>query len=314
MKYITYVNQLIKELVAEPEEIVIFGQNVSAGSCISGLTRGLTVKKDGLILNTSNSENSLCGIGFGLMLSKVPSIFFMKQQDFLLLGIDHLVNTYNFIRTKKPESSFTIFTPIIDNGYQGLQSSLNNFSDFCSIARIPGYAITNKVDAEKILKEHLISPGFRIIGISQRLCSEEILCPSLVNTDEKGNIFKYYSGNDATIVCFNFSFPQGLELYNKLKQENINASLFSVSSIINGDWSKIISDTSITKNMIILDDSKSINLSCNSLIKDVLEVTTLKSNILLSRDLSGDWLSPNEDKLVIDHNQIIEKIKKNNLI
>ena len=104
---------------------------------------------------------------------------------------------------------------------------MNNFSDFCSIARIPGYAITNKVDAEKILKEHLISPGFRIIGISQRLCSEEILCPSLVNTDEKGNIFKYYSGNDATIVCFNFSFPQGLELYNKLKQENINASLFS---------------------------------------------------------------------------------------
>ena len=37
------------------------------------------------------------GVGFGLMLRSVNSVFFMKQFDFLLLGIDHLVNTYNII-------------------------------------------------------------------------------------------------------------------------------------------------------------------------------------------------------------------------
>ncbi len=115
-----------------------------------------------------------------MMMNGASSIFFMKQQDFLLLGIDHLVNTYNIIRNKKYQStnsSFTIFPITVDNGFQGPQSSLNNFGDFCSIARIPGYTITNKWDAEKIITSNLIYPGFRVITVSQRLFKDEILTP-----------------------------------------------------------------------------------------------------------------------------------------
>jgi len=128
MKYIEFINQLIKEKVLEAEKIVLFGQNISAGSCISGLTRNLKVQ-NGLIINTPNSENTLCGVGFGLMLNKISSIFFMKQQDFLLLGIDHLVNTYNIIRQKEPSASFTIVTVVMDHGFEGPQHSFNNFGD-----------------------------------------------------------------------------------------------------------------------------------------------------------------------------------------
>ena len=50
------------------------------------------------IVNSTNAENSLCGFGFGLMIRGASAVFFMKQLDFLLLGIDQLVNTYNIIR------------------------------------------------------------------------------------------------------------------------------------------------------------------------------------------------------------------------
>ena len=153
MNYIELVNGLLKEEASKHENLVIFGQNVSAGSCIGGMTRGLSVPKSGKIINSTNSENSLCGFGFGMMINGVSSIFFMKQLDFLLLGIDHLVNTYNIIRNHDNNSSFTIFPIVMDNGYQGSQSSSNNFADFCSIGRIKGYTITNKIDAEKIRKE-----------------------------------------------------------------------------------------------------------------------------------------------------------------
>ena len=93
MKYIEFVNNLLKEEVSKHEQLVIFGQNVSAGSCIGGMTRGLSIPKSGRIINSTNSENALCGFGFGMMINDVSSIFFMKQLDFLLLGIDHLVNT-----------------------------------------------------------------------------------------------------------------------------------------------------------------------------------------------------------------------------
>src|SRR3989344_2221221 len=175
MKYIQHINELIVKKTAATKELVLFGQNIAAGSFISGLTKNLKVGEGGLIINTPNVENTLTGLGFGMMLGGVSSIFFMKQQDFLLLGIDQLVDTYNFIRIKKPEASFTIVFSISDQGYQGLQSSLNNFGDFCSIARIPGFTITNKADAEDVINTHLVSPGFRIIGVSQRLFGQEIL-------------------------------------------------------------------------------------------------------------------------------------------
>ena len=187
MKYIEYVNEQIRNTVKDPENLVLFGQNINAGSRLGGLTKGLSVNPTSKIINSTNSENSLCGFGFGLMLNGVSSVFFKKQLDFLLLGIDHLVNTYNNIRSTitNPKSSFTIMPIIVDGGYQGPQSSLNNFADFCSIARIPGYTISTKAEAKKLISTKLISPGFRIIGVSARLFKEEIIDAPIIyeNTD-----------------------------------------------------------------------------------------------------------------------------------
>ena len=112
MKYVEYVNRLIRDEVIKTDRLVLYGQNINAGSCLGGLTKNLKVRNNSKIINTQNSENTLVGVGFGLMLNKISSIFFMKQLDFLILGIDHLVNTYNIIRANAPKASFTIM-PII---------------------------------------------------------------------------------------------------------------------------------------------------------------------------------------------------------
>src|SRR5208283_4357065 len=207
MKYVEFINSIVKTKVSLEQGIVLFGQNISAGSCLSGLTRNLKAGKDGVIINTPNCENTLCGVGFGLMVNGTNSIFFMKQQDFLLLGIDQMVNTYNFIRRKEPDASFTIMAIVVDSGYEGPQSCLNSFADFCSIARVPGFAMTNKVDAEQILNSELVSPGFRLLGVSQRLFKTEIIDLPIFFANQDCSIFQYSSGKDATVVCFNFSFP-----------------------------------------------------------------------------------------------------------
>lgn len=309
MKYVEYINELIRNKILEEEKIVVFGQNIAAGSCLGGLTRNLKVRKGGLIINTQNSENTLCGIGFGLMLGKVPSIYFMKQQDFLLLGIDQLVNTYNFIRRKKPETSFTIFPIIVDNGFQGLQSSLNNFGDFCSIARVPGFAITNKIDAKDIINFQLFEPGFRIIGVSQRLFGQELLEPEKIYSNTDNTVFQYTKGGDETIICFNFAFPYGLELQKKLREQGKNSSLFSVNALTPVDWSEIVKDAKNTKRLVIIDDSKSENLSCYALINDILDECQLDKKIIIKKDMSGDWLNPNSDILEMNYEEIVNKLK-----
>lgn len=309
MKYIQHLNMCIKTAVMQSDSVVLFGQNISSGSCLGGLTRGLTSDAKRIVINTPNIENTQVGVGFGLMLNGVSSVFFMKQQDFLLLGIDQLVNTYNFVRLKKPRASFTIVTIVVDLGYQGIQSSLNNFGDFCSIARIPGYVITNRCDADHVIKTHFLTPGFRIIGLSQRLFNADLLeCDGETVTDETGEIFRYFSGEDATIICFNFAFPQGLKLYNELRDKGLRTSLFSVNAVTPVDWSRIVNDAQQTRNVIILDDSKSANRPCYHLATAIHKECNVDRVLVFTRKYSEDWFCPNSEEFMVNVDDIMKEL------
>lgn len=309
MNYITHVNNLIRTNVAQHSPLVMFGQNIGAGSCIGGLTRGLKTGEGRHVLNTPNSENTLVATGFGLLLNGVSSIFFMKQQDFLLLGIDQLVNTYNLVRRRKLTNSFTIFNVVVDSGYEGPQSALNNFHDFCSIARIPGYAVTNKHDAEVLIGRHLVAPGFRIIGTSQRLCRLEVLeNPEPVSHDADGEIFQYSEGDDVTVACFNFSFPQGQAFCAELKKHGLGASLFSVNAMLPVNWKRILESAQRTRKLVVLDDSKSVNSCCQHLVIAAQQELKLERLLFLTRKKTDEALSPNADEFILDHASVMTQL------
>lgn len=308
MNYVSYVNSLIQQEVLKPERIVLFGQNIIAGSCLSGLTRNIKVGDGSCIINTPNCENTLCGIGFGLMLSGLSSVYFMKQQDFLLLGVDHLVNTYNFIRRGELSASFTVMPIVVDNGYDGPQSRLNNLGDFCSIARIPGFTITNACDAKEIITTHLLSPGFRIIGVSQRLWHNDIIKVESIYSNDDKSLFQYTSGDDATIVCFNFSFPEGLRLHNRLGDRGINSSLFSVNFGTSVEWEPIISEVKKSKKLIVLDDSNCVNRVMDGFVAQALTDCEIETKIIVRKECSDKDLWPNSDQLEIDYEQIVEQM------
>ena len=162
----------------EPSLLCCLVKNVSAGSCLSGLTRGLkTDDSYGLeMFNTQNCENAMVGFGFGMMMRGVHSAFFVKQHDFLLLTLDHMVNTYNMVKLQGSNAGFTIVCIVVDSGFEGPQSRLNNLSEFSSIADFPTYSISTQQEAESILPL-LKEPGFRIIALSQRLFRQSMLQP-----------------------------------------------------------------------------------------------------------------------------------------
>lgn len=310
MKYVEYINGLLKNEIAKSGKVVLFGQNINAGSCLSGLTRNLKVQDSAMVINTQNSENTLVGVGLGMMLDGVSSVFFMKQLDFLLLGIDHLVNTYNIIRADDPKASFTIMPIVVDSGYEGPQSSLNNFADFCSIAGIQGFSCTNKIDTERIITKHLISPGFRIIGVSQRLLRQEVLDLEITGSGPDESYFKYRDGKDATIVCFNYSLPYGLELYNKLQAEGIGSSLYSVNTYSGAGLSAVVQEVERTKKLVLFDDSKSVNLPCDRFLFEAADKFRTGKNIVIRRTLSKEMFYPVSDEMKIDYAGIIKSLKE----
>ena len=272
MKYVEYINQEIRKRIEDEKDLVVFGQNVHSGSCLGGLTRDIKQVNSGLNLNTQNSENALVGIGFGLLFNDVSSIYFMKQQDFLLLAVDQLVNTFNILRKNTIGASFTIIPIIVDSGYEGPQSSLNNFGDFCSLSRIDGFSLTNRIDVDHILSNHLLSPGVRIVGISQRLMKKEMIEVDAVHSDRESRFFQYSKGIDLTIVCFNFSIPYGIELQQRFSQRGVSSSLFSINSYLLDEFGVIYEDVKRTKQLIVLDDrvgQQFFTHSYNSLLRRV---------------------------------------------
>ena len=312
MKYLQHVNGLIRStLSSHTGPVVMFGQNIAAGSRLSGLTRDLPSGGNHRVLNTPNVELTMTGVGFGLMMTGVSGVFFMKQQDFLLLGIDQLVNTYNYVRQSAPRASFTIVNIVVDLGYQGIQSSLNNFADFCSIARMPGYAITNRHDAETILPRHLVAPGFRMIGVSQRLFGTEVLewTDGPVTADANGDIHRYGNGSDVTIVACNFSFPQGLTLARDLRERGLSASLFSVNAALPVDWTPILDDAAKTRKVVILDDSKSANRPCYALATSLHERGTCERVLVLARESTDDLLRPHPETFTVDADEVLQRLR-----
>ena len=307
MKYVQFVNSLLKNIIEKEKNLVLYGQNINAASCLSGLTRGLGDINNGLTINTPNSENTLVGIGFGLMLNGTSSIFFMKQMDFLLLGIDHLVNTYNVIRQNEPKASFTIFPINVDSGYEGPQSALNNFNDFCSIAGVEGFSFTNKIDTEEIISNYLVQPGFRIMSPSQRLLREDLLDIKGINQGKDCCYFQYEKGKDVSIVCFNYSLPYGVILSEELREKNINPSLFSVNSYLEFDYTHIIDDLRVTRNLIVIDDTKSRNSSSDKFLKNIYSTCELDQRIILNRKFNKDLFFPRHDLLEIDYQTVVEK-------
>ena len=303
MKYLEYMNNLIIEQVRTTENCVLFGQNINAGSCLGGLTRNIKVTEKSRIFNSTNAENSLVGFGFGVMMNGASAVFLMKQLDFLLLGIDHLVNTYNIIRSikeKYSQGSFTIVATVVDSGYDGPQSSFNNFYDLCAIARVDGFNVNNKADADHVFSKEFLQPGFRIIALSQRLSKEELNETAFpLKVLENGNIFQYSEGDDVTIVSVNFSLPQALELAKYLKEKNIYSTHYQINNITNSDWEAVIKNVLVTKKIIIIDDSKSFQTSADQLLAQLCGMN-IQKKIVLKRDLKDNWLSPISDIFEID--------------
>ena len=193
---------------------------------------------------------------------------------------------------------------IMDNGYQGPQSSSNNFADFCSIARIPGYAISTKAEAELLISKKLLSPGFRIIGVSSRLFNEEILDIPFIFANKDYSLLQYSEGKDVTIVCFNFSFSIGWKVLENLKKSNIESSIFNITALTPINWKEIIDNVRHTKKIIIIDDSKSENLSCDNLINFLHDNCDNFKKIIIKRKIENNWVHPVSDEMVIDYEKI----------
>jgi pyruvate/2-oxoglutarate/acetoin dehydrogenase E1 component len=310
MTYVESINRAIRERIAFAERLVCFGQNITAGSCLSGLTRDLRSGGSIELIDTPSCENALVALGLGMMLEGVDSIFFVKQLDFLLLACDQLVNTYNLTRTRGASGSFTIVPIVVDSGFEGPQSRLNNLADMCSLADLPGFALAEPSAARSIVDRHLISPGLRILALSQRLFRAVNEPGSAVPIDASCAVFQLERGTAATIVAFNFAWPQARALHRALAADGVDASLFGVAACDPPDWGAIIDSVALTGRLVLVDDSRSRNRPADRLCALLAGRMIPCAALPLYRGIHAADLRPHADVFEVDAAVVLEWLRK----
>ena len=198
------------------KQSILFGQNITTGSRIAGMTNNIENIKDVEILNTQNSESSLMGFGLGLMLSKINAYYFAKQLDFILLGLDHIVNTFNYLVIQKIKHSFTIVTYIVDSGYEGPQSRFNCLAEFASMSKAKCKYLVFPEDIKYNLK-YISKGGLNIMCLSQKYCRENYN-PKALFKEKNGDFFQYLSGKDYTFIAMGFAAYEVYKIILKKKK------------------------------------------------------------------------------------------------
>ena len=295
--YLQAMNQIISDHVNQMENTLVYGENLDRGSFISGLSKNLVSGPTRLVKNVGNCEYTHCGVGFGLMISGKNAVLFVKQLDFMMLGIDHFVSTYGSIRATKyqqPLGSFTIVTAIYDQGFQGPQSSFRGLGEICSMSGVSGFLLQELSDARKIVAEEISKPGIRFLALSQRKASEELTEINIVDAAPDNSVIQYRRGSDATIACFGYSLTQGKSLANLGTNKSLNVSLFSFNYVEDAAWNIAIQNALQTKKLIILDDSQGTTSLAFRFLTEVLEFdpevrfTVVRSRVKKSTAVSDE--------------------------
>jgi pyruvate/2-oxoglutarate/acetoin dehydrogenase E1 component len=253
MRIIDAFNKILRKYIL-PNSI-LYGQNINKGSRIAGMTNFLDNIKKAEVINTQNSENSLVGFGLGLALGGKTSIYFVKQLDFILLGIDHIVNTLNSLVLEKVKGSFSIITYIVDSGYEGPQSRFHSLQEISNISHVNCIYLIFPDDIEYNLKK-INKKIFNIFCLSQKHSRLDIN-PKCLKKFDNGKILKYSSGNKATVVSIGFA---SYYAYDKIIKNSINDyDFFVISNPISENFDMIIQSARKTKKILLFDDSRSPN-------------------------------------------------------
>ena len=272
--YLQAINKIISDRVNQMENTLVYGENLDRGSFISGLSKNLIAAPTRLVKNVGNCEYTHCGVGFGLMMSGHNAVLFVKQLDFMMLGIDHFVSTYGQIcatNYQKPLGSFTIVTAVYDQGFQGPQSSFRGLNEICSISGASGFLLQENADTRKVVMEEMSKPGFRFIALSQRMANDEVSETEIISAAPDNSVIQFAQGNDATIVCFGYSLVHGKSLISAIRDLGHTASLFTVNYVRDANWSIAVLEASKNKKLVIIDDTRGPTSLAFRFLADVLE-------------------------------------------
>lgn len=299
MLYVEEVNARMREFLGQGERSVAYGQNIAAGSRLGGLASGLGSVPGCTVINTTNSENTLMGIGMGLALRGVRSCFIMKQLDFAFLGIDHLINSVALLRDQaQPRlSPFVLVTVVVDSGFEGPQASANNLCTLAQFLRVPVFAPSTPRGISAAFAG-ASNNSVSIVGLSQKMMKHDLL-PTDSPLEVAHGWLSYraesHRSAEHACVCLGFTAPLGFEYQQRQAQSHHVTDVFVSYSWSPTDLARATDLLGSYSSVTIIDDSKTDPSPAVNLAAALAARPESPTTRVVRRIDSEDWLRPSID-------------------
>ena len=251
------IKRALMECMGEDNDVICFGLGTTDPTGIFGTTIDLEeIYGEERVFDMPTSENAMTGIGVGAAISGLKVVMSHQRLDFLLLGMDQIVNSaakMSYMFGGKLNCPITIRV-IIGRGWgQGPTHSQNLHAWF---AHIPGLKVlmpTLPGDAYHLLKEAIKDPD-PVIFLEHRWLYNT---KGELNKNEKVKIggSKIIKGGDIyTVIASGFLMLEAVKAANYLKEkEDISVELIDLITIKPIDYRKIKKSVKKTGRLCVVD-------------------------------------------------------------
>lgn len=249
---------MAEELERDPR-VVLLGQDIAAHGGSYGETRGLFERFGAArVRNTPVAEQGIVGIAAGAAAAGLRPLAFITYSDFLMLGLDPLVNYAAKLRFK---SAGQLSAPMVVKTTAGAKGQGPTHAQALEpwLMNVPGLAVvapSTPGDAYGLLKSALRSDGpvvfidhKRLFPLGGEVPEQEALVPF-------GSAARRREGRDLTIVAHSYTSVLAVGAADALAREGVSVDAIDLRSIWPVDWETLAASARRTGRVLFVEEGQ----------------------------------------------------------
>jgi pyruvate dehydrogenase E1 component beta subunit len=260
-RMITFTQALaeaMRQSMAKDPDIFVMGLGVTDPKGVFGTTKGLEEAFKGRAFDMPVSENAMTGVAVGAAISGMRPVMTHQRADFMLMGMDQIVNTaakWHYMFGGQMSVPLTIRAFIGRGWGQGPQHSQNFQALFAQVPGLKVVAPTTPYEAKGLLAAS-IKDDNPVIFIEHRWLSNQLGdVPRRYYTLPLGKAKVMRRGKDLTVVALMDMALEAMLVADRLKEEGISVEVIDLCTVKPWDKGAVMRSVAKTGRLVILDSS-----------------------------------------------------------
>jgi pyruvate/2-oxoglutarate/acetoin dehydrogenase E1 component len=254
------VRAIGEEMERDPR-VILMGQDIAAHGGSYAETRGLFERFGAArVRNTPIAEAATVGMAAGAAAAGLRPLAFITYVDFLMLGLDPLVNYAAKLRFK---SAGQLTTPMVVKATAGAKGQGPTHAQSLDswLMNVPGLTVlapSTAGDAYGLLKTALRSPDPVVYIDHKRLFPLGGMVPETEELIPVGSAVVRREGRHVTLVAHSYMSVVSLEAAKQLAADGIEADVIDLRSLWPIDWHTLTASCRRTGHVLFIEEGQEV--------------------------------------------------------